>query len=108
MSTLVSYKQIVQAEGELKFDSPWEIIKYNSELWGVTLWVECMRQWFVILCTLALCALLSVSIHKLKRTQRGFDFDQFILVTELIKVVIFAVIEFFLLQYAGLVFCNLI
>ena len=71
---------------ELSFDDYSDIIKYNANLTTVGLWVECLRQWLIIVITIALSILFIHSIRNLKRTQQGIDLDQLILWAELVKV----------------------
>ena len=78
--------KLVNDVSELSFDSHWEVIKYNCMLSSGTLCLETVRQWFTLLASIAIIGLLGISVHKLRRTQHGLDFDQLILIAELIKV----------------------
>ena len=81
-----SLSQLVEDVNELQFDSYWDVIRYNCQITTVSLWMECTRQWLILLGTIAFSVLFLKSICNLKRTQQGIDFDQVILSIELIKV----------------------
>lgn len=68
-------KRLVDSAGELHLDNYWEVVKYNCELFSFELWLEGLRQWFVIIATLILNMLLFFSLLNLRRTQRGCDID---------------------------------
>jgi len=71
---------------DLSFQSYWDIIQFNTQLFTFELWVEGLRQWLVIVSTVALSILFFVSLLKLRRTQHGLDIDQVILMVEIFKV----------------------
>ena len=79
-------KKRVEHPEDLEFDDYGEIIHYNFDLTDTTIWLEFVRQWFVVICTALLSVLFVYSLLRLRRTQNGCDFDQFILIAELIKV----------------------
>lgn len=67
--------QLVDSAEDLSFESYGDIIRYNTNLTTVELWVECIRQWLIIVITIALSILFLHSIRNLKRTQQGIDLD---------------------------------
>lgn len=79
-------RKLVADVSDLHFNDHWEIIQYNFMLTNSDLWVETLRQWFTLAASIAIICLLAVSVHNLRRTQQGLDFDQLILVAELVKV----------------------
>lgn len=78
--------ELVDDVGDLHFDSYWDIVRYNFDLFDVTLWLEFLRQWIVIICTIVMSILFVVSVLRLRKTQNGCDIDQIILIAELVKV----------------------
>ena len=85
-TSILNLHQLVESADDLSFNSYGDIIRYNTNLTTVELWVECIRQWLIIVITIALCILFIHSIRNLKRTQQGIDLDQLILWAEFVKV----------------------
>ena len=82
----IMLSHLVESVDDLKFDTYWDVIKYNSQVVNFSLWMECARQWLILTCTIGFSVLFLHSIYNLKRTQQGIDFDQVILIIELTKV----------------------
>jgi hypothetical protein len=49
-------------------------------------WVDCFRQWFILLMTLLLVIYLQAAIKVMQKAQGTVDIDQVILFIELVKV----------------------
>ena len=63
-----SYKHICDDPSSLDFDSYWDMVQFNTQVTTWDLWVEGVRQWFVIFATIGLCYLFIHSIYNLRRT----------------------------------------
>ena len=61
-------KKLVDDVNELDFDNYWDIVRYNFDLFDTTLWLEFLRQWIVILSTIAISILFVTSILRLRKT----------------------------------------
>jgi hypothetical protein len=65
----------------------WEVVKMEINLFNANgNWVECMRQWFVLVTTILLTFYLLFVIREMRKAQREWDFDQIVLGIELIRV----------------------
>lgn len=65
----------------------WNVVKYNFNLNNVnSVWLDCFRQWFILLMTLFLMYYITYAIREIRKAQMKFDFDSMILSIELIKV----------------------
>ena len=88
MTSASSYssEHLIDDPSELKFDSYWEKVEYNTELFKFNLWTEGLRQWVIILCTIGFTLLFVNSLRNLRRTSQRMDLDQIILIAEMVKV----------------------
>ena len=86
MEPIIFDRHLKNDTTDLEFSDNWDIIRYNNEMFSIDLGVEFVRQWLCIFATIGFSILFLKSICNLKRTQQGLDFDQLILITELIKV----------------------
>lgn len=77
-----------------KTETFWEIVKDEFNLLNKDdNWVDCMRQWFVIVSTLALSYYLIYAIREIRKAQRQIDFDQVVLIVELIRVSLIPIVN---------------
>ena len=79
-------KHLVDNVDELDLDGYGDVVRYNCRLFSSGIWVETFRQWFIIVVTIGFIVLFSISLRNLRRTQGGLDFDQGVLIAELVKV----------------------
>lgn len=65
----------------------WEMISTNINLFNKEQnWVDCLRQWFVLLMTIITILYLLFAIREIRKAQQTIDIDQVILGIEMVKV----------------------
>ena len=62
------------------------LLKENIYLFDTSNVLEMIREWFILITSILIVALFSLSIRRLQRAQRTFDFDQLIIAVEIGKV----------------------
>ena len=68
-------KHQVDDVDELHFNTYWDIVSYNFDLFDTEIWLEFLRQWIIIVATLAISILFVTSLLRLRKTQNGCDID---------------------------------
>ena len=70
-----------------EFDSYWDLFAYNFNLFNQSgLWVECIRQWMLVIASVGLSYYFVKCVNRLKESQRERDLDQCVLLIEVAKV----------------------
>ena len=88
------------------FETYGQILKYNINLLDRNqIWLECVRQWWILVLSIGLSIYFIICIRRLRATQNKRDLDQFILIIEVTKLLVFMVIEFLVLNIGGLLLC---
>lgn len=65
----------IDSVDQLDLDDYWDLLDYNTNIFEMTLWMDFLRQWIIILCTISLSMLFIFSLLRLRKTQNGCDID---------------------------------